>query len=41
MDNGDIGQGVTEEQQNKGRVTLGRDLHHCAYELNWSALETH
>lgn len=41
MDSGDTGQGVTEEQQNKGRVTLEQNLLRCAYELNWPALDTH
>lgn len=41
MDSRDIGQGIAEEQQNKGSATLDQDLLHCAYELNWSALDTH
>lgn len=31
MDSGNIGQGDTEEQQNKGRVTLEQNLLCCAY----------
>lgn len=41
MDSRDTGQGVTEDQQNKGRVTLGQDLLCCADELSWSALDAH